>query len=96
MSIEEKMEADGRSIYVGNVSKKSNSYRSDHKNSPLLLDFFMVNCLKSSNNLFFFGSEFGISIVHLDTEVSPIFFFVKPLEVWTNMVIVSGKQFEIL
>lgn len=29
MSIEEKMEADARSIYVGNVSKRSNPFRRD-------------------------------------------------------------------
>lgn len=31
MSFEEKMEADARSIYVGNVSKRSNSFRCDRK-----------------------------------------------------------------
>lgn len=31
MSFEEKMEADARSIYVGNVSKRSNSFSWDKK-----------------------------------------------------------------
>lgn len=31
MSIEEKMEADARSIYVGNVSKRSNSFRCEQR-----------------------------------------------------------------